>query len=425
MNEVPSRSIRTIETLDAEVRVPPSKSYTNRALIVASLADGITILSNTSSSDDSKYLVEALKQFGIGITNQDNLIQVEGTSGNLTAPHQEVFVGNAGTAIRFLATFSCLANGEVTLTGDEAMQKRPIKDLLDALTMAGIRSSSNNGCPPVKIQGGNFKGGVISLSANISSQFVSSILLSAPYSKYPVTLNIKNKLSSTPYVDMSLHVMRSFGAEIEVIEPYTSYYISNTERYIAEPFHIEADASAVTYFAAAAAITGGKVSVADVSLDSLQGDIRFLSVLKEMGCKIIKRENVVEIQGNGLRGIEVDMNDIPDCVPTLAVVAAFAEGETTISNVAHLQFKESNRLIALAAQLTKLGAKVKVLEDGLLIRPQPLHGATIETYNDHRIAMSFAIAGLKVPGVEILNPMCVTKSFPNFWDEFKKLEESC
>ncbi len=424
MNEVPSRSIRTVKTLNAEVRVPPSKSYTNRALIVAALADGITILSNTSCSDDSKYLVEALRQFGIGITQQDNLIQVEGTSGNLIAPQQEVYVGNAGTAMRFLATFACLANGETTLNGDEAMQKRPIKDLLDALTMAGIKTSSNNGCPPIKIYGGNFKGGLIHLVANISSQFVSSILLSAPYAKYPVTLTIKNKLSSTPYVDMSLHVMRSFGGEIEVIEPYAAYSISNTERYIAEPFHIEADASAITYFAAAAAITGGKVSVPDVSLDSLQGDIRFLSVLEEMGCKISKQENVVTIQGNGLRGIEVDMNDIPDCVPTLAVVAAFAEGETTISNVAHLQYKESNRLNAIAAQLSKLGAKVKVLEDGLLIRPQPLHGVVIETYNDHRIAMSFAIAGLKVPGIEILNPMCVTKSFPNFWDEFKKLEES-
>ncbi|TAK62220.1 MAG: 3-phosphoshikimate 1-carboxyvinyltransferase, partial [Bacteroidetes bacterium] len=213
-------------------------------------------------------------------------------------------------------------------------------------------------------------------------------------------------------------------AEIEVIEPYHSYYISNKDSYIAEPFSIEGDASSATYFWAAAAITGGKITVSNLSFDSLQGDIKFLYLLEEMGCRISRHDAIIEIQGGHLHGIDVDMNDIPDCVPAMAIVAAFAEGETTISNVAHLHFKESDRLRVLGEQLNKLGTKVQVLKDGLVIHPQKMHGARIETYNDHRIAMSFAVAGLRVPGIEIINPKCVTKSFPNFWDEFNKLEES-
>jgi 3-phosphoshikimate 1-carboxyvinyltransferase len=368
--------------------------------------------------------VNALREFGIEISRNDDALQIQGSGGKLTIPSKDIYIGNAGTAMRFLTTFACLANGKTTLTGDEAMQKRPIKDLLDALSIAGIKTTSNNGCPPITIHGGNFKGGTIILNASMSSQFVSSILLTAPYAKHPVHLLIRGKLSSTPYVDMSIHVMRSFGVDVEVIEPYVSYIIGNLDHYIAEPFTIEGDASSATYFFAAAAITGGKVTVSNLSHDSLQGDMRFLSLLEDMGCRIIKHESSIEVQGGKLKGIDVDMNDIPDCVPALAIVAAFAAGETTISNVAHLRFKETDRLAAIANELTKMGAKVQVLKDGLSIKPQKLHGATIETYNDHRIAMSFAVAGLRVPEVNIINPLCVKKSFPSFWEEFSKLEES-
>ncbi len=424
MSEVSSRSIQTVKKVNAKVSVPPSKSYTNRALIVASLADGVSVLSNISESEDSIYLTSALREFGIDIKKEANVLNVQGVNGKPNAPDKDIFIGNAGTAIRFLTTFSSLANGNTVLTGDEAMQKRPIKDLLDALTMAGIKTSSTNGCPPVTIYGGNFKGGKISLNGTVSSQFVSSILLSAPYAKYPIELHINGKMSSTPYVDMSIHVMRSFGAEIQTIVPYSFYLISNKDQYIAEPFRIEGDASSASYFFAAAAITGGKVIVSNLSQDSLQGDMKFLYVLEDMGCRITKHSDSIEIHGGTLHGIDIDMNEIPDCVPAIAIVAAFAEGETKITNVAHLRYKETDRLTAIATQLTNIGGKVRINKDGLTIYPQKLHGATIETYNDHRIAMSFAVAGLRIPGIEILNPACVKKSFPNFWEEFKLLEES-
>ncbi len=222
---------------------------------------------------------------------------------------------------------------------------------------------------------------------------------------------------------MSLHTMRSFGGEVEVIDQF-NYRVNNQQKYIGHEFHIEADASSASYFFAAGTIAGGKVVIPNLAADSLQGDLQFLSVLSDMGCHIVRKDNCIEIHGSRLRGIEVDMNMMPDCVPTLAVLACFAVGPTTISNVAHLEHKETNRLKALASELQKIGAKVELYEDGLTIHPQPLHGAEIETYNDHRIAMSFAVAGLKVEGISIKNPSCVSKSFPSFWDEFAKLESS-
>ena len=234
-------------------------------------------------------------------------------------------------------------------------------------------------------------------------------------------LRIASKLSSLPYVDMSLHVMRSFGADATTIDPFT-YHVSTAQKYIGQKFQIEGDASAATYFLAAAAIAEGRVRITNLSPDSLQGDLKFLSVLAEMGCKVLKHTNGIEINGARLRGVDVDMNEIPDCVPTLAIVAAFADGPTIITNVGQLRYKESDRLAALSKELSKIGARVELIDDGLAIHPQPLHGAEIETYNDHRIAMSFAIAGLRVEGIVIKNPNCVSKSFPKFWDEFKKFQ---
>jgi 3-phosphoshikimate 1-carboxyvinyltransferase len=421
MNDTSLRGIQPASSVDAEISVPPSKSYTNRALIVAALAEGTSSLLNPSIADDVEFLLTALEQYGIHITRLKNRFEVQGTNGKLNAPSKEIYVGNAGTAMRFLTTFSCLAKGETILNGDENMQKRPINDLLDALRSTGIKCTSNNGCPPIKIVGGGLRGGRIEVDASVSSQFVSSLLLSAPYARQPVLVQVKGKPSSLPYVDMSVHVMRSFGAEVNVIDEL-HYEVSNTAHYIGREFHIEADASAATYFLAAAAITKGRVLVKNLPAESLQGDMKFIDVLSEMGCKVVKEENGITLEGVTLKGIDVDMNSIPDCVPTLAVVAAFADGPTTITNVHHLQYKETDRLKALTNELIKIGAKVERFDDGFTIYPQPLHGATIETYNDHRMAMSFAVAGLKVNGIAIKNPSCVSKSFPNFWDEFKKLE---
>jgi len=224
-----------------------------------------------------------------------------------------------------------------------------------------------------------------------------------------------------PYVDMTLHVMRSFGANIETIDTKI-FKIDNQQKYIGHEFEIESDATSASYFLAAAAITNGYIKICGLSTESLQGDIQFISVLSDMGCSVIKHQDCIEMRGGKLHGIEVDMNTMLDCVPTLAVVAAFAKGNTVIKNIRQLRYKETDRISAIATELTKIGAKIELVDNELIIYPQPLHGAVIETYNDHRIAMSFAIAGLQVDGIKIKNPMCVTKSFPNFWEEFKKLE---
>lgn len=415
------RTIRLARRIDVRTTIPPSKSYTARALLAAALAEGTTILKSPSQSDDSNYLINALRQFGVGIRLRNGALEIDGTGGCLQNPGKEIFVGNAGTALRFLTTFACMAPGETVITGDEALQRRPVSDLLAALQMAGIKCTSKDGFPPVTIQGGVFSGGRVDIKADVSSQFVSSLLLSAPYAKRPLSLYIKGRLSSLPYVDMSLHVMRSFGADIDIVDP-SVYHVNNRQKYIGHDFMVEGDATSATYFFAAAAITGGRCIVENLSPDSLQGDVKFVDLLGEMGCIITKHENAIEVQGGKLFGIEANMNDMPDCVPTLAILAAFADGPTTITNVAHLRFKESDRLAALSTELTKLGVRVEEQPDGLTIHPQTMHGSIIETYNDHRIAMSFAVAGLRTQGIGISNPACVAKSFPNFWDEFSKLE---
>jgi 3-phosphoshikimate 1-carboxyvinyltransferase len=421
MVETEIRRIQVVDSINAKIQLPPSKSYTNRALIAAALADGSSTIQNPSCGDDSQYLIQALRDLGIIIDEQPSCLMIEGTNGIIRPSSKELFIGNAGTAMRFLTSLAALVRGETVLTGDDQMLKRPINDLLDAIRAAGIRCESANGFPPVKIHGGNFVGGYINMKASISSQFVSSILLAAPYANHTVNLHMVGKVSSMPYIDMTLHVMREFGGQVDFIAPST-YIIHNTERYIGHTQTIESDASSATYFGAAAAITGGHVEFSNLSTDSLQGDIRFLEILAQMGCRVSERDGTVSVQGGDLIGIEIDMNDLPDCVPTLAIAAMFARGSTTITNIGHLKFKESDRLKALSVEMAKLGAKIELSDDSITIHPRSLHGATIETYNDHRMAMSFAVAGLRVPGVIINNPNCVTKSFPNFWEEFQKLE---
>ncbi|HZY09512.1 MAG TPA: 3-phosphoshikimate 1-carboxyvinyltransferase, partial [Bacteroidota bacterium] len=396
---------------------------TNRALMVAALADGLSTLVHPSLCGDTKLLISALHEFGVETKWKKNSIEVKGINGNIKVPSKKLFVGNAGTVMRFLTTFAGLANGETVLDGDEHMRCRPINDLLEALRGTGIKCASNNGFPPVKILGGNFSGGRIGLNASISSQFASSILLSAPYAKQDVYLHINGQISSLPYVDMSLHVMRTFGADVNTIDPF-NYHVNHSQRYIGQKFNIEGDATAASYFLAAAAITQGQIVLHNLSPDSLQGDLRFINILNDMGCDIIKHEATIVARGGKLTGIEIDMNELPDCVPTLAIVAAFADGPTTINNVSQLRYKESDRLRSLTTELTKIGVKVELHKDGMTIHPQRLHEAVIETYNDHRIAMSFAVAGLCIDGLAIDNPACVEKSFPNFWGEFANLEKS-
>jgi len=415
------RVIRSTKACSATITVPPSKSYTNRALIAAALAEGASTILHPSASDDTELLIGALGGFGVTIVRSPDALEVTGTAGVLRAPPGEINVGNAGTAMRFLASFAALAPGTTRLDGDEQMRQRPIGDLLSALKMAGVKCTSDGGFPPVEIHGGTFNGGAIEMEASLSSQFLSSLLLASPYAKRMTSISLKGKASSLPYVDMTLHVMRSFGALFEDVGQKL-FRVDTRQRYLGREFAIEPDASAATYFLAAAAITGGEVEIPNLQVDSFQGDCAFTKILAEMGCKAVIGEEGVVLTGGPLIGIDIDMNRMPDCVPALAIVAAFAKGSTIIRNIAHLQFKETNRILAVAAGLRALGCGVETAEESLIIHPLPLTGGTVATMNDHRIAMAFAVAGLRVKGVVIDNPGCVSKSFPRFWNEFSKVE---
>lgn len=407
--------------VDRDVAVPPSKSYTNRGLVAAALADGTTRIHNPSRSDDSRRMIDALRSFGVVITEGDGFLEITGANGILAAPSSEVQVGNAGTAMRFLTSLAAIARGTTHLNGDEQMQRRPIGKLLEALRLAGVRCSSRDGFPPVTITGGTFRGGPVVITGETSSQFISSILLAAPYARTPLTLSVRGKMRSLPYIDMTLHVMRQFGADVTVLDKQ-AYRVSTSDTYLAHDFTVEGDASSATYVLAAAAVTRGRVRITNLSRESLQGDVSFAALLAEMGCQLAGDAQSIELRGGALRGIDVDMNNMPDCVPTLAVVAAFADGPTTMTNIGHLRFKETDRVAALTNELTKIGALVEASSEELRITPGPVRGATIDTYNDHRIAMSFAVAGLAAPGMIIRNPDCVGKSYPEFWDMFRSLE---
>ncbi len=422
MNPMQSRPITAHTQFDADIFLPASKSYTNRALICAALADGSSELLRPSRSSDTRAMIEALRRFNVRIGEEHDRLTVSGTGGRPTAPASPIHVGNAGTTMRFLTGFAALADGTTTLTGDERMRRRPIGELLDGLSAAGVRVSSERGFPPVVVSGGRFGGGTIALDAHRSSQFLSSLLLIAPYAPQTTQIRLTGQPSSLPYVDITLAVMRQFGAEVNAPD-HTSYTVDHRRRYCGTRIAIEADASSASYFLAAAAVSGGRIRIHDCPRSSLQGDFGFIDVLRTMGAEIVWKNDIVTVQGRALRGVDTDMNSLPDCVPTLAVVASFAEGPTTIRRIGHLQYKESNRLQTIAAELEKIGATVRMNEDSLTVVPGAPRGAGIETYNDHRIAMSFAIAGLRIPGITISNPECVVKSFPGFWDEFRKLEE--
>jgi 3-phosphoshikimate 1-carboxyvinyltransferase len=364
-------------------------------------------------------MISALREFGIKIIRKINYFEVYGTSGKIKTPKKGIFVRNTGTAMRFLTGFASLAKGRVILTGDKSMQKRPIQDLLSGLKKLGVNTRSKNKCPPVTINGGNFIGGKTNLQGAKSSQYLSSILMAAPYAKNNVEVDVVN-LTSKPYIDVTLDVMKEFGVKV-INKNYRKFIVKINQKYKAKKYAVEGDASSASYFFGAAAITKGKVKVKNINPKSVQGDVHFADVLEKMGCKVKKGKNFIELKGGNLRGVGVDMNNMPDTVQTLGVVACFAKGNTIITNIGNLRKKETDRIKALATELRKIGAKVRELKGGLLIKPNKLHGAEIKTYNDHRMAMSFAIAGLRINDIKIQNPDCVAKSFPNFWEKFEEL----
>jgi 3-phosphoshikimate 1-carboxyvinyltransferase len=423
----------------ATVTVPGSKSITNRALVLAALAsrngvrgDGTCTLVGALRSEDTEVMIDCLRKLGFRVDTDWDQCRVTvptNTSGRLIpAQKADLFVANSGTTMRFLAAMVSAGSGEYRLDGVPRMRERPIQDLLDALRQLGVdaRSEAGNGCPPIRIRSSGLKGGEVRVRADVSSQFLSGLMMASGFAQNDVTIRVEGSRVSEPYIRMTEAMMganwlidfTSIGPEVYTIP--AGPRIQGPREYPIEP-----DASSASYFWAAAAITGGQVKVRGLNWSSTggawQGDVRFARVLEEMGCVSPPESDTSTVYGGKLRGVDVDMNDISDTVMTLGAVACFAEGPTTIRNVAHIRHKETDRIAALATELRKLGAGVEERDDGLTITPRPLKGCAVDTYNDHRMAMSLALIGLKVPGVVIRNPGCVAKTYPGFWQDLEKL----
>jgi len=419
--------IEPVAKINLALEVPGSKSITQRALVAAALAEGDSILLNPLVSEDTDYSIAALRQLGIDVECQPGRWRVAGRGGRITAPSGDIFLGNNGTATRFLTSVAALAEaGCIRIDGDERMRQRPIGPLLAALRGWGVAISDEmgNACPPLAITGQGIAGGATVLPEGKSSQYLSSLLLVAPYTKRQAAISVRGEVLSKPYVAMTLAVMAEFGIKTDFNRDFTEFTIPQGH-YQGREYEIEGDASSASYFWAASAVTGGQVCVQNVPAPSLQGDAMLVALLARMGCEVSQAERGFTLTGSAkLEGIEVDMGDMPDVAPTLAVVAAFAEGDTIIRNIAHLRIKECDRLSAVVTELKKLGVSAEELPDTMIIHGQGgagLHGAQIETYRDHRIAMSFAVAGLRIPGVTILDEGCVKKSFPDFWQRWALL----
>jgi 3-phosphoshikimate 1-carboxyvinyltransferase len=405
--------------LNASIRVPGSKSLTNRALLIAALADGKTRLTNALFSDDSKYFANALQSLGfeVQLDEANREMTIIGQGGKIPVRKANLFIGNAGTAARFLSAFLTLGNGEYILDGEPRMRERPIGDLVDALHQLGVELEATNSCPPVKIFAKGLPGGKTKIAGNISSQFLSALLMVAPYAQPPVEIELTTELNSKPYVDMTIAIMKDFG--VEVHQGDHSYFTIRPATYLPIPtYQIEPDATTASYFFAAPVICCGTVRVENISRDSKQGDIAFLDVLAKMGCEIQEGKNYIQVTGNrNFMGIDVDMRDIPDTAQTLAAIAPFASSATTIRGIASARVKETDRVHAVCIELARLGVEVEEHEDGMTIYPcQTFQPAIIQTYNDHRMAMAFSLIGLRVEGVKIENPTCVSKTFPNFFE---------
>lgn len=418
--------------LSATITVPGSKSITNRALVLAALAsrEVLCALRGALRSEDTDVMVECLRRLGVKARwdAPDWLIVFSRELEESPAEPVNLFVGNSGTTMRFLTAMLATRKGRFRLDGIPRMRERPVQDLLDALNqIRGVRAASEaqNGCPPVVVENsGRVWADTIVVRAGISSQFLSGLLMAAPYLATEdrwVTVQVDGPLVSEPYVEMTLAMMRTWGHQFERPAPDTYRIGPNTVPLFKGPYAIEPDASAASYFWATAAILGGRVTVSGLTEHSLQGDVAFVDALQQMGCRVEKCDSGVTVHGGPLRGIDVDMNAISDTVMTLGAVACFADGPTRIRNVAHIRHKETDRIAALATELRRLGAEVEEFPDGLAITPRPLHGAAVETYNDHRMAMSLALIGLRVPGVVIKNPGCVAKTYPGFWEDLDRL----
>ncbi len=412
--------------IQGAIRPPGSKSLTNRALTISALAAGQTRLTGVLESQDTRVMIESLQRLGIKVDHnrEDKTIHIEGCGGKPPANQAELWLENSGTSIRFLTALCTLGHGEYSLTGVARMCERPIADLTAALNGLGANAQCNpeTQSPPVTVRAAGLPGGKTTIAGNISSQYLSALLMAAPCAQETVTLELEGELVSEPYVAMTLSVMRSFGVEVE--RPTAGYFVIPPQTYQACEYAIEPDASAASYFFAAAAITGGEGSVQGLTRSSLQGDINFVDVLEKMGCTVKEGADEITVVGGPLQGVSVDMGEISDTAQTLAAVAVFAEGETAMHNMAHVRHKETDRISAVATELQRMGLRIEERDDGLTVFPASPKPAAIETYDDHRMAMSFALVGLRAEGIQIKDPDCTAKTYPHFFDDLNQLCES-
>jgi len=429
MSEHRPRLVRSIPRLDARVRAPSSKSLTIRAMAAAALAPGRSRILRPLRADDTRLMADALAAIGIGTTwDPGGDVVVDGAGGKIPARGAAIALGNAGTPLRLLTAVCTLGAGRFLIDGDSRMRQRPSRHLIDALGSLGIaiRSVPGTGCPPIEILAGGFPGGRVTLPGDASSQYLTALLMTAPCGASPLEVEVTGPLVSRPYVDLTVHLLGESGVKV-ARDGWSRFRVTPTP-YIPRDITIEGDASSASYFFAAAAVTGGRVEVTGIPTGSLQGDLRFLDLIAGMGCRVVRDGVGIIVEGtDSLRGIDADLSDTPDLVPTCAATALFARGATHLANIPHLRIKESDRIASVAACARAFGARAEDTRDSLTIIPPPggrgdlLRGAVIDPAGDHRLAMAFAVAGLAIEGTRIADPGCVAKSYPGFFEDLDSL----
>ncbi|MBA2452679.1 MAG: 3-phosphoshikimate 1-carboxyvinyltransferase [Chloroflexia bacterium] len=406
--------------ISGRVTLPGSKSFTNRALPIAALATGVSTIHGALDSDDTRYMVAALQELGIAVEADWNTgtILVSGANGVIPATEADLFLGNSGTSMRFLTALVALGVGRYRLDGNDAMRTRPIGPLIEGLRSMGVDVNELGapGCPPLEIVTNGLPGETVVMPGDLSSQYFSALAMVAPYARGAMEIVVEGELVSKPYIDLTADAMAAFGVTLRH-DKYQRIWVEPDQKYHATEYNVEPDASAASYFFALAAVTGGSITVERLPSSSAQGDTGFVDVLESMGCRVDRGRQDITVRGpDKLQGVDVDMNAISDTVMTLAAIAPFANCPTTIRNIGHIRLKETDRLTALATELGRLGIATNETPDSLTIYPGEPQPAIVQTYDDHRIAMSYAITGVKAPGIRIADPMCVRKTVPRFWD---------
>lgn len=423
-----SLTLQPIRSVSGTVTLPGSKSLSNRILLLSALAQGQTRITNLLDSDDVRYMLDALQSLGVELTlsADRSVCDVRGLAGAFQSDNQQLtlFLGNAGTAMRPLCAALCAGRGEYELTGDPRMYERPIGDLVDALRACGAQIDylQDPNYPPLHIRADGLRGGRISIRGNISSQFLTAMLMTAPLCRDDLIIEVKGELVSKPYIHITLDVMARFGVQVEN-QDYQQFLIKSGQKYQSPgEIMVEGDASSASYFLAAAAIAGGPVRVIGSGRNSVQGDARFAEVLEQMGAQVLWGDDWIEVRRGELHGVDVDLNHIPDAAMTIATTALFAKGPTVIRNIHNWRVKETDRLSAMATELRKVGAVVEEGDDYIAIQPpERIRSATIDTYDDHRMAMCFSLAALGASPITINDPGCTAKTFPTYFELFEQI----